>query len=211
MNKPDEDDIADAKEINSIVISSLMPATHMISTTLDTFIEHASTDKQYQKLLEKIRNNSFAASFTLEEPLVKEFYKIRDRLRITNELITYTFETNSERLVVPKQLRQQIIKHLHAANQGSTSMLARARRLYYWPGMDRDVESHVMSCSQCRENAPSQKKEPLIATPPPEYPFQSVVADLFEMDNHHYLAYCDRLTAFAELAHFPISTHHTTS
>ena len=104
-------------------------------------------------------------------------------------MITYTYDTNHERLVVPKQLRQQIINNLHAANQGSTSMLARARRLYLWPGKNRDLDSYVISCSQCREDAPSQTKELLIPTAPPEYPSQSVVADLFEIDNHHYLAY----------------------
>ena len=85
-------------------------------------------------------------------------------------------------------------------------MLARARKHYYWPGMDRDVEIHSASCSRCREMAPSKVKEPLISTKPPDYPFQKVVADLFEIDGYHYLAYCDRLTAFAELAHFPVST-----
>ena len=40
----------------------------------------------------------------------------------------------------------------------------------------------------------------------PEYPFQNVVADLFEINGHDYLAYVDRLTGFAELAHYTSST-----
>ena len=43
-------------------------------------------------------------------------------------------------------------------------------------------------------------------TDPPEYPFQKTVFDLFEIDGYHYLVYVDRLTGFAELAHFPTST-----
>ena len=43
-------------------------------------------------------------------------------------------------------------------------------------------------------------------TPPPEYAFQQAVADLFEIHGIDYLAYVDRLTGFAELAHFPSST-----
>ena len=54
--------------------------------------------------------------------------------------------------------------------------------------------------------APSKTSEPLTPAPVPDYPFQKVVADLFEIDGYHYLAYVDRLTAFAELAHFPTST-----
>ena len=131
---------------------------------------------------------------------------MRDRLRVTDDLITYAFDSNNERIVIPKQLRQQMIMNLHAANQGATSIFARARNLLYWPGMDRDIESYVMSCTRCREMTPSKTNEPLTLAPIPDYPFQNVVADLFEMDGQHYLAYVDRLTAFAEIAHFPIST-----
>ena len=71
VNKPDQDDIAEAKEINTIAINSLTPATQTISTTMDSLIQHAASDKQYQQLLQKIRNNTFAISYTLEEPILK--------------------------------------------------------------------------------------------------------------------------------------------
>ena len=206
VNQPDQDDITEAREVNNIALNSLTIATSMISLTIDSLKQQAASDNQYQKLASKIKNNTFAESFTLEEPLVKEYYNVRDRLRVVDDLITYSFDSNSERIVVPRQIRQELLKNLHSANQGSTSMLARARRHYYWPGMDRDVESHVDSCERCREMSPSKPKEPLIPTPTPDYPFQKVVADLFEVDGYHYLVYCDRLTAFAELAHFPVST-----
>ena len=45
----------------------------------------------------------------------------------------------------------------------------------------------------------------MIVIDPPEYPFQKVVADLFEIEGRIYLAYVDRLTGYAELAHFPYS------
>ena len=43
-------------------------------------------------------------------------------------------------------------------------------------------------------------------TSPPDYPFQKVVADIFEESGYKYLAYADRLTGFAELAYFPTNT-----
>ena len=60
VNKPDEEDVAEAKYINSIEISSLRLATQIISTTLDTFKEHATSDQQCQKPLEKINKNTLA-------------------------------------------------------------------------------------------------------------------------------------------------------
>ena len=85
-------------------------------------------------------------------------------------------------------------------------MLARARKSWYWPGMDKDILAHSESCATCRKMAPSKTKEPIDMTPPPDYPFQQAVADLFEIHGIDYLAYVDRLTGFAELAHFPSST-----
>ena len=85
-------------------------------------------------------------------------------------------------------------------------MLARARKSWYWPGMYRDINNHIDSCGTCQEMAPSHTKEPITLTEPPDYPFQKVVADLFEIHGYDYLAYVDRLTGWAELAHFPNST-----
>ncbi|XP_050709988.1 uncharacterized protein LOC126994747 [Eriocheir sinensis] len=40
-------------------------------------------------------------------------------------------------------------------------------------------------------------------TPPPEYPFQQTVADMFQHEGHTYMAYADRLAGWLEIAHFP--------
>ena len=150
------------------------------------------------------------SSSSLEDSNIKEFFNVRERLTIVDDLIMYAFESNELRVVIPKNLRHQMIINLHAANQGATSMLGRARQVMYWPGMDRDVKIHCEKCLDCRENAPSQMREPFIATKAPEYPFQQVVSDLFEINGFHYLVYVDRLTGFAELAHYtapPSSSH----
>ena len=41
-----------------------------------------------------------------------------------------------------------------------------------------------------------------------EYPFQQVIADMFQVDNNVYMVYADRLTGWLEVAHFP---HNATS
>ena len=96
-----------------------------------------------------------------------------------------------------------MIHNIHAAHQGTTSLLSRACQLMYWPGMDRDIQTHSDSCEDCRKAAPSKVREPLEPTEAPDYPFQHVASDLFEIDGHHYLVYVDHLTAFAELAYYP--------
>ena len=83
------------------------------------------------------------------------------------------------RLVIPKSLRSNVIENLHAANQGVESICARARHSVYWPGIDKEIEKSCKTCDNCQKIAPSQPKEPMMYTPPPDYPFQQVVSDLF--------------------------------
>ncbi|XP_037801941.1 uncharacterized protein LOC119596682 [Penaeus monodon] len=41
----------------------------------------------------------------------------------------------------------------------------------------------------------------LIPTPPPQYLFQQVMADLFHLDGNLYIAYADRMTGWMEVEH----------
>ena len=207
VHPPDSDDITHAKSINALEHTQIIGTIETtLSITLDKLKKCANSDPQLQSLTSKVKTQSFAESMSLEDPSLKEFYNVRDRLSITNGILMYSFEDGQKRIVIPKTLRKQMILNLHSANQGSTSMLARARKSWYWPGMDRDILVHSETCDTCCEMAPSKTKEPLNMTPPPEYPFQQAVADLFEIHGIDYLAYVDRLTGFAELAHFPTST-----
>ena len=76
---------------------------------------------------------------------------------------------------------------------------ARARQSVYWPKIDDTIKAHCQSCETCQQRAPSQPKQPLIPTPPPEYPCQHVVADLFEIEKHIYLSFACRLTGWLEI------------
>ncbi len=85
-------------------------------------------------------------------------------------------------------------------------MLARARNSVFWPGMTKQIKTLCASCKSCRENSPSQTKEPLIVTGPPEYPFEKVASDLFTENQAWYMAFACRLTGWLEIAFFPTST-----
>ena len=95
VNKPDEEDIADAESLNAFTVNSIVSSVESaMFVTWQTFKEHCETDEQYQTLFTKVRNKSFADSFTLEDPEVKEFYNVRDRLAIVDGSCTLTRQTN---------------------------------------------------------------------------------------------------------------------
>ncbi|XP_063881687.1 uncharacterized protein K02A2.6-like [Scylla paramamosain] len=126
----------------------------------------------------------------------------------------YTSDERFPRLVIPTALRCTVLNNLHAGHQGRDSMLRRARQSVYWSSIDAEVEQKRRQCQVCETHAPSQPAEPLLTIPPPQYPLQQVVADLFHLDSSVYIVYVDRLTGWLEVEHLPgaaISAHLITS
>ena len=208
VGKADSEDVELADELNvaSIrIVSSIAHSSDTFGTSVEDIREAAALDEQYQLLLETVSDNKFASTRETEHNAIKEFYHVRDRLSVVDGLLTYTFDCSAPRLIVPRALRSQVIKNIHAAHQGRESILARTRNSVYWPGITNDIITSCESCPECQKMAPSQPKEPLVMTKPPEYPFQQAVADLFSKNSTSYLAYACRLTAWLEVAHFPSS------
>ena len=67
---------------------------------------------------------------------------------------------------------------------------------FFWPRMNKHIQQTRDNCRRCNEIAPSQRKEPLLRTPTPDYPFQHVVTDLFHMSGATYLIYADRYSGW---------------
>ncbi|ROT64449.1 hypothetical protein C7M84_017609 [Penaeus vannamei] len=138
----------------------------------------AVEDPSYQLLVESVTNSDWGSYRAQELACLRPFYCVKNRLAVAGGLVTYTFGQGCVRLVIPEALRGQIAANLHASHQGLDSMLRRARQAIYWPGIEGDLQYHRASCNSCNANAPSQLPEPLLLTPPLEFPFQQTVANL---------------------------------
>ena len=154
----------------------------------------ATDDPVYQLLLAKVSTNDWCEHKVQEVACLRPFYNVRSRLSIANDLVLYTYEDGYVRLVIPECLRQQIAANLHAGHQGLDSMLRRARQTVYWPGMEGDLQYQRNQCEACNVHTPSLPEEELVLSPPPDYPFQRTVVDMFQLNGYMYMAYADRLT-----------------
>ena len=83
------------------------------------------------------------------------------------------------RIVIPPSLRQNCLSALHAAHQGVSSMVSRAEKSIFWPGITTNIHATRTNCSYCNQMAPSQATLP--PTPPilAAYPFQCICTDYF--------------------------------
>ena len=110
-------------------------------------------------------------------------------------------DAHGHRVVVPPSLRERVLRHLHAAHQGTPAMEQHARAIVFWPGMLKDqVQTTRYGCSDCNRNAQSQAATPPLPSSPPSTPFEAVFADDF-LDNGgcHYLVVGDRLPGWVEV------------
>ncbi|KAG0726007.1 Transposon Ty3-I Gag-Pol polyprotein [Chionoecetes opilio] len=163
--------------------------------------EEAARDEEYRLLRECVANDGWAERKDWEPVALRQYFKIRRHLSCQGNIVLYTCDEKHPRLVIPAALRRAVLANLHAGHQGRDSMLRRARQSVYWPGIDAEVEQKRRQCAVCDTHAPSSPAETLLPTPPPQYPFQQVVADLFQLDGHTYIAVADRLSGWLEVEH----------
>ena len=199
----DEDLDTDIQVATVTAIAAALDVSECLTLDEDAVAQSAHDDPEYQMLVAKVSNGDWHRSRAQEASCLRPYYHVRERLATSGGLVTYAFDLNHLRIVIPGALRPQVTERLHAGHQGLDSMLRRARQAVYWPGIEGDLQHHRQSCTTCNTNAPSQPEEPLVLTPPPEYPFQQTVVDLCQIGGHTYLVYADRLTGWLEVAHMP--------
>ena len=129
-----------------------------------------------------------------QHALVKSLWRYRDSLYESDGVILY-----NDRVVIPPNLRKQVLAHFHSAHQGVSSMELRARTLVFWPGMTTDFDQIRAACEDCSVNAPSQPKLPPALFNPPSTPFEEIVADFFKHAGYHYLIVADRLSGWPDI------------
>ena len=108
------------------------------------------------------------------------------------------------RIVIPTTKQQEVLEKLNQGHQGIHRCRLRARHSVWWPGLSTKMEQYVY-CPQCsRENA--LVKEPLLPTPLPEFPWQRIATDLFQLGNTIYLIAVDYFSRFPEVVTLPSPT-----
>ena len=195
------DDLNDSNSVDDYAQSVGIRSLHSMSPekitiTLNDVHSAGQGDPVYQTLMSTIENG-FPATRSLTDASIRKFWEVRHRLHVQSNIIYM-----DKRLVIPSKLQKEVLENLHSANQGVTGMRKRANNSVYWPGMSASISNFRNNCIRCEENAPSQPREPISLSPPPEWPFQQIAADYFEIDTHAYLIAVDRYSGYPCISHF---------
>ena len=148
-------------------------------------------DTDMTKLVDWIQGGCLGAKDDLPMSL-QEYWGIRDNLHVSEGVALY-----GGRTIIPRSLREDVLKTLHSAHQGVTGMTLRAGVSVYWPGITSDIQAVRDRCMSCNRTAPTQAKLPPVTPIVPQYPFEHICMDYMTLDGHNYGVFVDRFTNWA--------------
>ena len=143
-------------------------ASGELCITWDKLTEVTSQDPEMQTLLQCIHNGFNDAQRI--DPVINQYWQYRYQLYELDGVIMY-----NDRVVVPACLRKQVLRTLHSAHQGVSTMERRSGDIVFWPGFTVDMNNIRAACSECNKNAPSQPHMPPAPPSIPSTPFECIV------------------------------------
>ena len=99
--------------------------------------------------------------------------KNRLGLGVTRGLVTW-----GSRVVLPQQLRSRYLTELHDGHQGIVRTKGLAREHVWWPGLGKDIELLVSSCTVCAASGRSPAQVEISPMPWPREPWSRLHLDL---------------------------------
>lgn len=175
--------ISEIEELSG-VIHSVTRAVCMSKDNYEYYRDIMSADIKYSRICEYVEHDW--PRYDRLDDVGRHFYKLRMELHVENRLLFY-----NHRLVVPSELQRKMSKWLHEPHLGIEKTLARARKLYYWPGMNTQIKQLVTSCTICEKFKRNMQKEALVQEEAPRFPFHVVAMDLFEYAGRDFVAIID--------------------
>ena len=183
--------------INEVdIIDSVVAAISTFDAiTFEKVKKEVQRDEEMSKLVDAITNMSDLDNFP---DYLSVYSKLRDNLSVVDGVPMY-----GRRLIIPSTLRQSILQCLHSAHQCPVKMNDRARHSVYWPGITTDIENVRRACVYCNRNTPSQPMMPPLPLASPDFPFQYIVADYFDVKGKTWLVIADRFSGWLSVSYFP--------
>ena len=103
---------------------------------------------------------------------ISQMKQVADSLSVVDNCLLY-----GTRVVIPTNLRPQILDILHLGHFGMQRMKQLARTAVYWPRIDADIEDSCRQCTDCGENQRHPPKSPVHPWMMPEKPWSRVHID----------------------------------
>ena len=106
--------------------------------------------------------------------------------------------SHSKMICFYTEIRKETLEKVHAGHQGIECCQLRVKYSVWWPGVTKQMTEMIQQCPVCAKEA-TPRKEPLMITPLPDYPWQVIGTDLFELKGVTYLLVVDYFSRYREI------------
>ena len=136
------------------------------------------------------------------QPIIQPFWAVKVKVKVKvkghlTEIQGLIFF--NDRVVIPKDLRRDILQKLHTGHLGIEKCKRRARESVFWPNINNEIEQVVRKCEKCLNYLPSKPKENMLSHEVPSQPWQKVESDLFSYGNQTYIIVVDYYSLWPEV------------
>ena len=100
------------------------------------------------------------------------YYRRKEELTVEGNCLLWGI-----RVVIPQELRQNVLQELHRNHPGVVKMKSLARSYLWWPGLDQEIEALVKGCPSCQQDKPSPPVAPLQPWIWPSKPWDRIHVD----------------------------------
>lgn len=164
-------------------------------------IKQATDDDSDMKMLRQYASMTWPTNKREVLQSLLPYWAIRDEVHVQDGIVY-----RSNRLVIPKAKRREVLSLLHAAHGGISKMKERERTVMYWPRMSIEFEQMAKSCLLCRKYQNAQPRLPLLNHDIPSLPWQVVGLDLITHRGEDYAVLVDAYSFFLELKKLCLTT-----
>ena len=114
-----------------------------------------------------------------------EYWKHREALSIESRLIT-----RGNRIIVPKEMKAEMLQYIHEGYQGKERFLLWARNTVFWPMITYDIQELIERCIICQEHGRSQSIIETTQELAP-FPWHTQATDIFYWKRMDFLIIAD--------------------
>ncbi|XP_014663413.1 PREDICTED: uncharacterized protein K02A2.6-like [Priapulus caudatus] len=138
----------------------------------ESLARESATDPVISKVMRYTREGWPPEHSAEKEPEMARFRKLEESLSICNGCLLH-----GSRVVIPANLRAQVLELLHLGHFGMQRMKQLARTAVYWPNIDDDIENTCRKCMACAEHQNKPSKPAVHPWMLPEKPWSRLHLD----------------------------------
>ena len=190
--KPTQDDKLKDEEITADVraVTENLPAS---DEKLKEIKEETKLDQILLEVM-KMVENGWPETRKICPDVVKPYWDYRGDLTICEGMLLC-----GDRIVVPKTMRNEMLRRIHEGHLGMDKCKWRARQSICWLGMSKEIEQKIQKCETSARLLASKPKEPMLTYDVPQRRWEMLGADLFEFGGKAYIVTVDYYSLWPEV------------